>query len=102
AALPYDDLTGPPGEPSAAVAARVLRARAIQEDRGPGARDDPSPAAKRLLEKAISRLGLTARGHDRVLRVARTIADLEGTRGRVDAPHVAEALQFRSQLVATE
>jgi magnesium chelatase family protein len=114
--LPYGDLTGPAGEPTARVAGRVLEARARQQERSArgevlanadlaGSRlhaaASPDLAGKRLLEQAISRFGLTARGHDRVLRVARTIADLEGS-GPVDAPHVAEALQFRSRLVATE
>mgnify|MGYP003705370201 CR=1 FL=1 len=48
-----------------------------------------------LLQRAAERLGLSARGYDRVRRVARTIADLEGA-GDVHAPHVAEALQFRA------
>jgi magnesium chelatase family protein len=115
-AVPYDDLTGPPGECSATLAGRVAEARLRQERRagktqalanadlaGSGLQAVASPdlSGKRLLENAISRFGLTARGHDRVLRVARTIADLEGS-GQVLAPHIAEALQFRSLLVATE
>jgi magnesium chelatase family protein len=51
-------------------------------------------AARRLLGQAADRLGLSARSHDRVLRVARTIADLAGSQA-VDDTHVAEALQFR-------
>jgi magnesium chelatase family protein len=53
-----------------------------------------TPAARRLVAQAADRLGLSARAHDRVLRVARTIADLEG-REQVSDAHVAEALQFR-------
>jgi magnesium chelatase family protein len=112
AALPYGDLTGPPGECSEAVASRVGRARLQQQDRFRHTNADlagaqlqavasPDLSGKCLLERAISRLGLTARGHDRVLRVARTIADLDGSPA-VRAPHIAEALQFRSLLVATE
>ena len=52
------------------------------------------PEAARLLQQAVSRLGLSARGHDRVLKVARTIADLSGCE-RIAAEHVSEALQYR-------
>ena len=50
---------------------------------------------QRLLQRAVARLGLSARGYDRVRRVARTIADLDG-QAAVGAPHVAEALGYRS------
>ena len=52
--------------------------------------------ARRLLDAALTKLSLSARGHDRVLRVARTIADLEAS-DRVGAEHLAEALQFRGE-----
>jgi len=52
-----------------------------------------------LLRRAVTRFGISARGHARVLRVARTIADLEGTE-RIEAAHVAEALRYRAQLLA--
>ncbi|MEO8881350.1 MAG: YifB family Mg chelatase-like AAA ATPase [Gemmatimonadaceae bacterium] len=54
-----------------------------------------STDARALLTSAAERLGLTARGYHRVLRVARTIADLDASRG-VDVPHVAEALRYRT------
>ena len=104
-ALPYRDLDGPPGETSQPVAERVqaARGRAAQRQgstnaqlRGSALRGACSVKAdaKKLLERAVDRLFLTARGHDRVLRVARTIADLEGGVS-LESQHVAEALQFR-------
>jgi magnesium chelatase family protein len=54
------------------------------------------PAARRMFDTALTRLALTARGHDRVLRVARTIADLDRS-DTVAAEHVGEALQFRGE-----
>jgi magnesium chelatase family protein len=102
--LCYAELTGPGGEATAPIAARVRAARASQARRGvlnaelAGGRlrdvGAPDRDGARLLGTAIDRLGLTARAHDRLLRVARTIADLEGS-GRIAGAHVGEALQFR-------
>jgi magnesium chelatase family protein len=52
------------------------------------------PEAERILEMAMAKLGFSARGYDRVLKVARTIADLEGSEG-IAAAHVSEAVQYR-------
>ena len=52
-------------------------------------------AGERTLEMAVRRMGLSARAHDRILKVARTIADLDGL-GGVSAKHLAEAVQYRS------
>ena len=52
-------------------------------------------AGDRLMKGAFDRLGLTGRSHDRILRMARTIADLEGAED-ISAAHLAEAIQFRS------
>lgn len=93
------------GETSAVVRARVSRARARAERRHgtvnariPPVRLEEACRIDRggcsLLRKAVTHLGLTARGYHRALRVARTIADLEG-RGDVAEDHVAEAIRFR-------
>jgi magnesium chelatase family protein len=95
----------PPGEASAAVRARVAvaRERQIARQRKPNARLAPrelerhcatDPAARELLDAALTRLSLSARGYHRVLRVARTIADLAGAPG-IEAKHVAEAVRYR-------
>jgi magnesium chelatase family protein len=84
---------------------RVLAARGRQAERGfvnanlpPGRLRELCPldaAAERTLEMAIRRLALSARAHDRILKVARTIADL-GASEQIQAKHIAEAVQYRS------
>ena len=55
-------------------------------------------AGEKLMKGAFDRLGLTGRSHDRILRMARTIADLEGCQ-QIEAAHLAEAIQYRSNNV---
>jgi len=54
-----------------------------------------SPEGEKLLENAITRLGLSARAHDRILKVARTIADLDRG-GSIEPRHFSEAIQYRT------
>jgi len=98
------------GEPSAAVAARVARAREIQRARYAGHESVAvnadaegellegaaalAAAAAEFLAEVTRRFRLSARGYHRVLRVARTVADLEGS-AAVEKPHVAEAVGYR-------
>lgn len=113
-AVAYSDLELPAtGEPSASIAARVTAARQRQtarfanhpklrvnaEAEGALLEDIAAPDAegRALLARVADRFGLSARGYHRVLRVARTIADLDNA-DRVAAPHIAEAVSFRLSL----
>ena len=78
--------------PSSSSAASTMRTFRPPVLRKLCALDD---AGERTLEMAVRRLGLSARAHDRILKVARTIADL-GESERLQAKHVAEAVQYRS------
>ncbi|MBQ1674621.1 MAG: YifB family Mg chelatase-like AAA ATPase [Oscillospiraceae bacterium] len=97
-------------EPSAAIRQRVNAAREVQKTRFAGtgvscnAYMTPAmigqfcqldEAGERLMQSAFDRMGLTGRSHDRILRMARTIADLEGS-GNILPQHLAEAIQYRS------
>ena len=54
-----------------------------------------SPSSQQLLERAIMKLGLSARAYDRILKMSRTIADLEGV-GQIAEKHISEAVQYRT------
>ena len=103
-------------ENSATIRERVLKARKMQAERFAGESPNSksptysnaqmstrqirrycelSPDSERLLERAMQQQGLTARAHDRILKVARTIADLAGE-ASVSVPHIAEAIQYRT------
>ena len=101
----------PPAEGSAEVAARVAAAREVQTGRLAGtglatnaqldgdlleAHATPDEAGRKLLLQAAEAMRLSARGYTRILRVARTIADLAGAEG-IGRIHIAEALSYRRQ-----
>lgn len=103
------------GEPSEAIAKRVTAARDCQADRYAAHTDilsnmdaegelldtvaTPDAAGQELLLKAADRYGLSARGYHRIRRVARTIADLDGSDG-ITRTHVAEAISYRISYIA--
>ena len=112
-AVKFRDLAGempPETEGSAEIRARVVTARERQTKRFGGEKIFSNAAmtprmirqycridseSEQMLERAMTRLGLSARAYDRILKVSRTIADLEGSRD-IRSPHVAEAVGYRS------
>jgi magnesium chelatase family protein len=105
------DLRGDGGEPSLAVAQRIRAVRDLQLGRFGAASPNPVNSAmahddlrrhcrleaggQKLLDDAFEKLGLSVRALDRILKVARTVADLDGA-ARIGRPHLAEAIQFRA------
>lgn len=104
--MPYQELrSNHGGDSSAEIRERVLRTRGVQQARGYYNAQMPArsirkqcaldASGERTLEMAVRRMGLSARAHDRILKLARTIADLGGSE-TVAAKHIAEAVQYRS------
>ena len=111
--LSYDDISAKEekAERSEVIRERVTRARAVAAERMKDERGMYcnaqmgaaqirkycvlDTAAEGMLRAAYDRLGMSARGYDRILRVARTIADLDGAE-QIGAKHIAEAIQYRS------
>ena len=110
--VPFEKISDPrPAEPSKAIRARVIEARRIQAERFRGipglycnAQMDtrqlnrfavPDNEGKEKLKQAMHRFSLSARAYDWILKVARTIADLEGET-LIRAPHIAEAVGYRN------
>ena len=110
--VPFDKMSDTrQGEPSEAIRQRVVAARRVQEERFKGEKGIycnaqmtprlmnqyavPDADGLRLLKNAMQRLNLSARAYDRILRVARTIADLEGSPS-VKSNHIAEAISYRN------
>jgi magnesium chelatase family protein len=111
-AVPFAKLSQmQPGESSAAIRERVVKARKIQEERYKDFDGihcnaqmtermihqfaEPDAASMEMLRKAMERLKLSARAYNRILKVARTIADLEGSE-QIKSNHIAEAIGYRS------
>lgn len=112
-AVPYKDLAdSQAGEPSSDIRARVVAARCLQEARFSGRKKIYCNAqmgprdikqfckldqdSENLLEKAMQRLRLSARAYHRIIKIARTIADLEN-HDLIKKNHIAEAVQYRRQ-----
>ena len=109
--VPFNELTEmKPGEKSEIVRQRVINAREIQALRFQDTEIHcnaqmsskllhqycvPNQAGHQLLKNAMEKLGLSARAYDRILKVSRTIADLEGSES-IEADHLGEAIQYRS------
>jgi magnesium chelatase family protein len=110
--VPFDKLSeAPPSEPSGLVRQRVIEAREIQAERFKDVEGvysnaqmsskqlrefaQPDVAGSQLLKIAMEKLGLSARAYDRILKVSRTIADLERSE-QVQSHHLSEAIQYRS------
>jgi magnesium chelatase family protein len=112
-AVKFNELRGrgvPVGDSSDVIRGRVIRAREIQLRRfnGDGVYSNSAMSTKQirthcaldtqsedLLEKAMLRQGLSARAHDRILKVSRTIADLDGSEN-IEPNHISEAINYRS------
>lgn len=110
--VPFNQLSSmSAGEPSAAIRERVIKARRIQEERFKNHKGiysnsqmtermihlyaEPDEQGLTLLRTAMERLSLSARAYSRILKVARTIADLEGSE-KVQSQHIAEAIGYRN------
>jgi magnesium chelatase family protein len=112
-AVKFDELRGKnvePAEASEPIRDRVIRAREIQLERfnGDGVFSNSAMSPRQirthcpldadceaLLERAMTRQGLSARAHDRILKVSRTIADLAGS-DNIEPGHISEAINYRS------
>jgi len=109
--VPFKDISQTaPGEPSATIRERVIAARQIQEQRYKDIKGihcnaqmtermihqyaEPDTDSVEVLRSAMERLSLSARAYSRILKVARTIADLDGSE-KVQLPHIAEAIGYR-------
>ena len=110
--VPFEDIAkAPKGESSASIRQRVLNARQIQVERYKNEKGvhcnaqmttsllqkyvQPDPPALSLLRTAMKKFNLSASAYDRILKVSRTIADLEGAE-QVQSQHIAEAIGYRN------